>query len=155
MLACLSKNATIASRRLLASSKSSLSEEAGNGDIVAPVPYRNSKLTHFLKVFYFFPLVLVGCGIGWWSRGCEGAGIWWPLFFTATASWSNAWVYLVFVGVAVPRAGVVFLFVAVVLVAVATFVVRGAVVDGHVADYVDVGHGAFAVAPEGGSCCWW
>lgn len=56
VLACLSKNATIMSRR---NSRNNSGGHAGggNGDAgggggenVAPVPYRNSKLTHFLKV---------------------------------------------------------------------------------------------------------
>lgn len=41
VLACLSRNATIIARR---------SAGAAGGETVAPVPYRNSKLTHFLKV---------------------------------------------------------------------------------------------------------
>ena len=68
MLACLSKNATIVSRRLARSSSSAGGDgggggggngDAGGGEMVAPVPYRNSKLTHFLKV------------------GCSGGGVGW------------------------------------------------------------------------------
>ncbi|CAN0481624.1 unnamed protein product, partial [Laminaria digitata] len=47
VLACLSRNATIVSRRL--ARRGGGNGDAGGGEMVAPVPYRNSKLTHFLK----------------------------------------------------------------------------------------------------------
>lgn len=67
VLACLSKNATIMSRRN--SRSNSGGHAGGNGDAgggggenVAPVPYRNSKLTHFLKVGALaLPVVASGC----------------------------------------------------------------------------------------------
>ncbi|CAM9116321.1 unnamed protein product, partial [Sphacelaria rigidula] len=46
VLACLSRNATIIARR---SSAGAATPPAAGGENVAPVPYRNSKLTHFLK----------------------------------------------------------------------------------------------------------
>ena len=51
VLACLSKNATILARRQLSGNGDA---GAGGGEAVAPVPYRNSKLTHFLKVRLLF-----------------------------------------------------------------------------------------------------
>ncbi|CAM9890820.1 unnamed protein product, partial [Hapterophycus canaliculatus] len=51
VLACLSKNATILSRRQSRSAAGGNGDAGGGGgETVAPVPYRNSKLTHFLKV---------------------------------------------------------------------------------------------------------
>lgn len=52
VLACLSRNATIAARRSARARDGGGGGEdiSGVGETPAPVPYRDSKLTHFLKV---------------------------------------------------------------------------------------------------------
>lgn len=60
VLACLSRNATIAARRgsSRGTSQGGVGGPARTGETPAPVPYRDSKLTHFLKVRGWWSLVL-------------------------------------------------------------------------------------------------
>lgn len=64
VLACLSRNATIAAR-LSARAKDGEGGEdvSGVGETPAPVPYRDSKLTHFLKVLLLYIPVYQICSI--------------------------------------------------------------------------------------------